>query len=67
MHADTDNGAFFSDAQPTKFKIGLFHSTFGCYDIPYGHLTAQGHPTESTASRAGCGPRALRASGVLST
>src|SRR5437588_3275745 len=45
IHADTDNGAFFSDAQPTKFKIGLFHSTFGCYDIPYGHLTAQGHYT----------------------
>jgi len=45
IHADTDNGAFFSDAQPTKFKIGLFHSTFGCYDVPYGHLTAQGHYT----------------------
>ncbi|MCW3045667.1 MAG: carbon-monoxide dehydrogenase, large subunit, partial [Actinobacteria bacterium] len=45
IHADTDNGAFFSDAQPTKFKVGLFHSTFGCYDIPYGHLTAQGHYT----------------------
>src|SRR5438067_2489640 len=33
VHADTDNGGFFSDAQPTKFKIGLFHSIFGCYDI----------------------------------
>jgi aerobic carbon-monoxide dehydrogenase large subunit len=45
IHADTDNGGFFSDAQPTKFKIGLFHSIFGCYDIPYGYLTAQGHYT----------------------
>src|SRR5437016_5670594 len=45
IHADTDNGAFFSDAQPTKFKIGLFHSTSGCYDIPYAHLTRQGHYT----------------------
>ena len=45
VHADTDNGGFFSDAQPTKFKIGLFHSIFGCYDIPYGYLTAQGHYT----------------------
>ncbi|HEU5002963.1 MAG TPA: aerobic carbon-monoxide dehydrogenase large subunit [Actinomycetota bacterium] len=45
IHADTDNGGFFSDAQPTKFKIGLFHSIFGCYDIPYGYMTAQGHYT----------------------
>src|ERR1051326_3975619 len=44
-HVDTDNGAFFSDAQPTKFKVGLLHSAFGCYDIPYGYMTAQGHYT----------------------
>ncbi len=49
IHADTDNGGFFADAQPTKFKIGLFHSTFGCYDIPYGFLTAQGHYTTKAA------------------
>ncbi|MBV9143385.1 MAG: carbon-monoxide dehydrogenase large subunit [Pseudonocardiales bacterium] len=42
FHADTDNGAFFSDAQPTKFKIGLLHSAFACYDIPYAYMTAQG-------------------------
>ncbi|HEX3539900.1 MAG TPA: aerobic carbon-monoxide dehydrogenase large subunit [Acidimicrobiales bacterium] len=42
MHTDSDHGAFFSDAQPSKFKIGLMHSTFACYDIPYAHLTAQG-------------------------
>ena len=26
MHTDSDHGAFFSDAQPSKFKIGLLHS-----------------------------------------
>ncbi|GAA2560926.1 aerobic carbon-monoxide dehydrogenase large subunit [Pseudonocardia hydrocarbonoxydans] len=45
MHADTDQGAFFADAQPTKFKIGLLHSAFACYDIGTGHITAQGHYT----------------------
>jgi carbon-monoxide dehydrogenase large subunit len=45
MHADTDQGAFFADAQPTKFKIGLMHSAFACYDIGTGHITAQGHYT----------------------
>jgi carbon-monoxide dehydrogenase large subunit len=42
MHADADHGAFFSDAQPSKFKIGLLHSTFACYDVPVAHLTARG-------------------------
>src|SRR5216117_3661250 len=42
MHVDSDHGAFFSDAQPSKFKIGLLHSTFACYDIPVGHITARG-------------------------
>jgi carbon-monoxide dehydrogenase large subunit len=42
FHADTDQGAFFSDAQPSKFKIGLVHSAFACYDIPAGHITARG-------------------------
>jgi carbon-monoxide dehydrogenase large subunit len=42
MHTDADHGAFFSDAQPSKFKIGLMHSAFACYDIPAAHLTAKG-------------------------
>ncbi len=42
FHATTDQGAFFADAQPTKFKVGLVHSAFACYDIPVGHITAQG-------------------------
>jgi carbon-monoxide dehydrogenase large subunit len=42
MHTTSDHGAFFSDAQPSKFKIGLMHSAFACYDIPYAHLQARG-------------------------
>jgi len=42
MHADSDNGAFFADAQPSKFKIGLLHSAFACYNVPVAHMTAQG-------------------------
>src|SRR5713101_3213070 len=42
MHCDADHGAFFSDAQPSKFKIGLLHSAFAAYDIPVAHLTARG-------------------------
>ncbi|HJY74549.1 MAG TPA: molybdopterin cofactor-binding domain-containing protein, partial [Streptosporangiaceae bacterium] len=42
MHCDADHGAFFSDAQPSKFKIGLLHSAFAAYDIPVGHITARG-------------------------
>ncbi|MDX6230796.1 MAG: aerobic carbon-monoxide dehydrogenase large subunit, partial [Frankiales bacterium] len=45
LHADSDHGAFYADANPTKFKIGLLHSTFACYDFPAGHVTAQGHYT----------------------
>jgi carbon-monoxide dehydrogenase large subunit len=42
IHTDADHGAFFSDAQPSKFKIGLMHSAFAAYDIPAAHLTARG-------------------------
>ena len=42
MHTEADHGAFFSDAQPSKFKIGLMHSAFAAYDIPVAHLTARG-------------------------
>jgi carbon-monoxide dehydrogenase large subunit len=42
MHTEADHGAFFGDAQPSKFKIGLMHSAFSCYDIPAAHLTARG-------------------------
>jgi aerobic carbon-monoxide dehydrogenase large subunit len=42
IRADSDHGAFFADAQPSKFKIGLLHSTFACYDVPFGHIMARG-------------------------
>jgi len=38
----SDNGAFFSDAQPTKFKAGLFHIVTGSYDIPAAHVSTDG-------------------------
>src|SRR6202050_1759476 len=45
MHTDADHGAFFADAQPSKFKIGLMHSAFAAYDIP--HRTPFGFLTDS--------------------
>ncbi|MGA1668389.1 MAG: aerobic carbon-monoxide dehydrogenase large subunit, partial [Candidatus Nanopelagicales bacterium] len=42
MHTISDHGAFYADAQPTKFKIGLMHSTFAAYDVPAAHLTSEG-------------------------
>jgi carbon-monoxide dehydrogenase large subunit len=45
VHLDSDNGAFFADAQPSKFKAGLFHIVTGSYDIPAAHVTADGYYT----------------------
>lgn len=45
MYTTSDHGAFFSDAQPSKFKIGLLHSAFACYDIPNAHMVAEGFYT----------------------
>ena len=42
MKTTSDHGAFFADAQPSKFKIGLMHSAFAAYDIPVAHLAARG-------------------------
>jgi carbon-monoxide dehydrogenase large subunit len=38
----SDHGAFFADAQPTKFKAGLFHIVTGSYDIQAAHIRAEG-------------------------
>ena len=38
----SDNGAFFADAQPSKFKAGLFHIVTGSYDIPTAFVEADG-------------------------
>ncbi len=37
-----DEGAFFADAQPSKFKVGLFHIVSGSYDLPAVHVSATG-------------------------
>ena len=38
----SDNGAFFADAQPSKFRAGLFHIVTGSYDLPAAHVETDG-------------------------
>ncbi len=38
----SDQGAFYADAQPSKFRAGLFHICTGSYDFPNAHVTAKG-------------------------
>ena len=38
----SDQGAFYADAQPSKFRAGLFHIVTGSYDIPTAHVVADG-------------------------
>jgi len=38
----SDQGAFFADAQPTKFKAGLFHIVTGSYDYPAAYVSTRG-------------------------
>jgi len=38
----SDNGAFMADAQPTKFRAGLFHIVTGSYDLPAAHVVTEG-------------------------
>src|SRR6266508_1827682 len=40
-----DEGAFHADAQPSKFKVALFHIVTGSYDLPVAHVTADGYYT----------------------
>jgi carbon-monoxide dehydrogenase large subunit len=37
-----DEGAFHADAQPSKFKVGLFGIVSGSYDLPAAHVAATG-------------------------
>ena len=41
-HIWSDQGAFYADAQPTKFRAGLFHICTGSYDFPAAHVVADG-------------------------
>ena len=38
----SDQGAFYADAQPTKFRAGLFHICTGSYDFQAAHVSAKG-------------------------
>src|SRR5260370_31369985 len=38
----SDNGAFYADAQPTKFRAGLFHIVTGSYDLQAAHVETDG-------------------------
>jgi aerobic carbon-monoxide dehydrogenase large subunit len=38
----SDQGAFYADAQPSKFRAGLFHICTGSYDFGAAHVTATG-------------------------
>ena len=38
----SDQGAFFSDAQPTAFRAGLFHIVTGSYDYANAYVTTKG-------------------------
>jgi carbon-monoxide dehydrogenase large subunit len=40
-----DEGAFHADAQPSRFKVGLFHIVTGSYDMPAAHVSADGYYT----------------------
>ena len=38
----SDQGAFYSDTQPSKFPAGLFHVVTGSYDYPAAHVSTKG-------------------------
>jgi aerobic carbon-monoxide dehydrogenase large subunit len=38
----SDQGAFYADAQPSKFRAGLFHVVTGSYDYPAAHVKCRG-------------------------
>ena len=44
----SDQGAFYSDAQPTRYRAGLFHVCTGSYDFPAAHIKCRGAFTNKT-------------------
>src|SRR5512132_1169595 len=38
----SDQGYAYADAQPSKFRAGLFHIVTGSYDIPAAHVVTEG-------------------------
>ena len=49
----SDQGAFYSDAQPTRFRAGLFHVCTGSYDFPHAHIKCRGALHQQGAGRGG--------------
>ena len=47
----SDQGAFYADAQPTKFRAGLFHIVTGSYDIPAAWVETDGAYTNKAPGR----------------
>ena len=43
----SDQGAFYADAQPTKFRAGLFHVVTGSYDYPAAHVAVRAARTRT--------------------
>src|ERR1700730_4577484 len=44
----SDQGYAYADAQPSKFKAGLFHIVNGSYDIPAAHVVTDGAHTNKS-------------------
>ena len=38
----SDQGAFYSDAQPSRYRAGLFHVCTGSYDFGHAHIKCRG-------------------------
>jgi carbon-monoxide dehydrogenase large subunit len=45
----SDQGAFYADAQPSKFRAGLFHVVTGSYDYPAAYVKTKGIYTNKAA------------------
>ena len=42
LRAYTDNGAFLANVATSDYDAGQLHAAFACYNVPVGHVTAQG-------------------------
>src|SRR5205814_8747204 len=63
----SDNGVFYADAQPTKFRAGLFHIVTGSYDVAAAHVEADGAYTNKAPGGAAyrCSFRVTEASYLI--
>src|SRR5262249_42902669 len=63
----SDQGYAYADAQPSKFKAGLFHIVTGSYDLPAAHVVAEGAYTNKAPGGGAyrCSFRATEASFLI--